>query len=86
MLKNSCKPRIDYPCLWQYKVIGTEEKSLQIAVNECVENSDYELTFSNISGGGKYVSLKLELTVTSEEQRKRLHQLLSDHKAVKVVL
>lgn len=83
---DGCKPKIDYPCLWQYKVIATDCLQIRQIVNEHVGDAPYSLSESNKSSGGKYVSMNLELTVQSDSHRLRLYEVLAAHPAVKVVL
>ena len=52
------KSEIEYPCLWNFKIIGREEKYMRRAIAEIVGDGDYTLTFSNQSRHGKYRSLK----------------------------
>ena len=83
---DGCKPRIDYPCLWQYKVIATDCALVRQIVADHLGDAPYSLTESNMSSGGKYISMSLELTVNSDYHRLRLYEVLTAHPAVKVVL
>ena len=83
---DSCTPKIDYPCIWQYKVIGMEREAVLAAISEHVGDVPYSLADSRMSSGGKYISMNLELTVYSDYHRLRLYQVLGDHPDVKVVL
>ena len=83
---KTCKPKIDYPCPWQYKIIGESCTVIAKLVADHVHGKDYTLTKSNISSGGRYVSMALELTVQSEERRLELYRLLAEDITVKVVL
>ena len=60
---EGCKPEIHYPCVWQYKVIGMEQKAVQTALSEQLGDAPYSLSESRTSRKGKYISLNLELTV-----------------------
>ncbi len=84
--KETCKPKIDYPCPWQYKIIGESGTVIAKLVANHVHEKDYTLTKSNVSSGGRYVSMSLELTVKSEERRLELYRLLAEDTTVKVVL
>jgi putative lipoic acid-binding regulatory protein len=89
MLSQSLAGRraeIDYPCVWQYKVIGTNWQALQAAVAEELGDNPYSLSASKKSGAGSYLSMNLEVTVNSDEQRQALYQSLAGHPAVKTVL
>ena len=43
------KPEIQYPCLWEYKVIGEDEFAMRQAIAELLSELDYEVTFSRSS-------------------------------------
>ena len=83
---KTCKPKIDYPCPWQYKIIGESGTVIAKLVADHVHEKDYTLTSSNVSSGGRYVSMSLELTVQSEKRRLELYRLLAKDPTVKVVL
>lgn len=73
---------IEYPTRWQYKVIGRSEVVLRAAVEEAVEGASHEVSFSNRSSKGKYLSLLLEVEVQDEAQRKSIWDRLSAHSGV----
>lgn len=75
------RPEIDYPCEWSYKLIGREEAALREAVDIIVQ-ADYSLVHSRKSTGGKYLSLELSLTVSTEEERLEIGKRLHEHEAV----
>lgn len=81
-----CKAQIDYPCVWQYKLIGMDRQAMQAAVSNQLGDAPYSLSDSHQSGGGKYLSMNLEVTVENNEQRIELYQTLAGHPAIKVVL
>ena len=83
---GGCKPKIDYPCLWEYTVIATDVARVRQVVADHLGDAPYSFTESNTSSGGRYVSVRIELTVHSDYHRLRLYELLADHDAVKVVL
>jgi len=83
---GSCKAKIDYPCVWQYKVIGMKREAMRAAISEHLGDAPYSLADSRASSGGKYISLTLELSVNSDYHRLRLYQVLGDHPDIKVVL
>ena len=83
---SSCKPEINYPCRWQYKIIGESAQVITELVAELVHEKDHSLTRSNVSSGGRYVSMSLELTVENEERRLELYRLLAEDSTIKVVL
>lgn len=83
---DGCKPKIDYPCLWEYRVIATDFNQVREVVSNHLGDAPYSLTRSNTSSGGKYVSMILELTVYSDYHRLRFYEVLAAHPAVKAVL
>lgn len=78
--------KIDYPCEWEYRIIGTSEEALKLAVSEILCDRKYSLSFSNKSKTGKYVSLSLKTVVETEEIRKNTYAALCKHTGVKTVL
>ncbi len=84
----SCKekPKIDYPCSWVYKVIGSDEKSLRTAIETVLGTENLLVSSSHSSSGGKYISLNVEIIVTDDESRLSGYQNLKNHAAVKVVM
>ena len=77
---------IEYPCLWNFKIIGREEKHMRRAIAEIVGNSDYTLTFSNQSRHGKYRSLNLDMVVRNESHRLNIFEALRHHRSIQIVL
>ena len=83
---NSKKPNINYPCEWNYKVIGTNVDEMIKAIEYAVEGMDFKIASSNVSSKGKYFSLKLEVYVTSEIIRDIIFAKLKANEFVKIVL
>jgi uncharacterized protein len=83
---NNRKPDINYPCNWFYKIIGTSVDEMIIAVEEIVVGLEYEITPSNLSSNGKYISLNLKVFVPSEIMRDLIFQKLDNHLSIKFVL
>ena len=84
--EKTCKPQIDYPCEWQYKIIGESATIITELVADNVYEKNYILTRSNVSSSGRYISMSLELTVSSEKRRLELYRVLAEEPSVKVVL
>ena len=77
------KPDINYPCQWEYKVIGTDrEQIIKQACNPAVP----EIVLSNVRSSGNYYSLNATLIVDSEEMRNSIFELLQKHPSVKMVI
>lgn len=80
------KAHFDYPCAWVYKVIGSSEDSIRLAIREIVRDEACSITLSNSSSTGKYLCLDLELVVSSEGHRVSIYEALRNHPSVKIVL
>jgi putative lipoic acid-binding regulatory protein len=83
---NSKKPNIDYPCEWQYKVIGIDVDEMIKAIELAVVGMDYKISSSNVSSKGKYFSLNLKVFVTSEAIRDIIFEKIKASEFVKMVL
>lgn len=83
---NSKKPNIEYPCDWEYKVIGTDVNEIIKVIDRIADGMDYRISSSNVSSRGKYFSLNLTVFVTSEVIRDIIFAKLKDCKSVKMVL
>ncbi len=80
------KKIIKYPCQWSFRIIGKNKGVMRRAVAEYMNNTTYQLTASNLSRSGKYVSLNLELAVLNEDVRNRIYIDLKSMPCVKMVL
>ena len=84
---NSCeKPKIDYPCEWGYKIIGTDKIKLEAVIFDVMGNRDYKQKGGNSSSKGKFCSLSTACQVESQEDRDALFKAFQDHKDVKMVI
>jgi len=79
------KPEIEYPCLWNYKVVGTDASDLKKTIKTIILNP-YELTPSKVSKKGKYISLNLNIKVKSESHRDEIYENLKASKQIKMVM
>ena len=86
MDENECKPRIDYPCFWVYKVIGRDLEGLRCAIAEVMTGSEHTVTPSQSSKSGAYHCLNVEMTVESEPVRLGLYERLRRHPSVIMVM
>ena len=78
--------QIDYPCVWQYKLIGTDGEAMRAAVSALLGDAPYSFSESRRSSAGNYLSINLEVTIESNEQRQAVYQHLAGHPAVKLLL
>lgn len=77
---------IEYPSAWTYKLIGYEKKALQKAIHDVIVEREHTLKHSNKSKTGKYVSMNLELIITSDDERNFIYEALKAHQHIKMVL
>ncbi len=80
------KLELEYPCNWCYKVVASERAGIEIAALEIFCERTYSLNPSNVSKGGKYISMNLELLVHNEEERTYFFETLKAHPHIKMVL
>jgi putative lipoic acid-binding regulatory protein len=82
------KPGLDleYPCMWIYKIIGTDQREMESVVTEIIRDRSYKISFSRISEKARYISLNLEMEVESESHRIDLYKTLKASQAIKLVL
>ncbi len=80
------KVQIDYPCNWQYKIIGTELDKIKAVIREVLPEGNYQAAESMKSSHGKYVSLNLTTQVADEEERHRIYRLIKNHADVEMVM
>ena len=83
---NSKKPKIEYPCNWDYKVIGRNVDEMIKAIELITEGMDYKVSPSNVSSKGNYFSLNLSVFVPSEVIRDIIFVKLEANEFVKMVL
>lgn len=83
---NKKRPQIEYPCEWQYKVIAKSPDEAVSAAEDAAEGFKYDITASNISKKGKYVSINLLVEVESEEERNLIFGKLEANETVVMVI
>jgi len=79
-------PDIQYPAWWTYTVIGLDRDQLEKAITEVVEDRSHNVSLSNVSSQGRYVSVTLKLIVLNEAERNDIFKSLRDHSLVSFVL
>lgn len=80
------KLELEYPCSWSYKLIGYEKEAIQRAIHEVILEREHNLTHSNASKTGKYVSMNLDLVILNEDERNFIYEALKAHQNIKMVL
>lgn len=84
LLENK-KLKLEYPCLWQYKIVVLKDEKVEDTVISVV-NREYKLKESKNSKNGKYKSFNLELLVDSEEDRVSIFNQFKKCSDIKMVL
>lgn len=79
------KPQIDYPTIWEYRIIGKNRQELEEIVKKTF-TQDYSLKEGQTSSGGKFVSVVVSTQVASEQERNELFAKLKNHPQVSMVL
>jgi len=79
-------PKIEYPCAWTYRLIGTSDPEIRELVGGLLGDRPFELERSHASSGGNYVSMKLPVTVENDVQRLMLCRRFSRDPAIRYVL
>ncbi len=77
---------IEYPSSWTYKLIGHEKEAIQKAIHDVIIEREHSLKHSNNSKSGKYVSMNLDLVITSDEERNFIYEAFKAHQNIKMVL
>ena len=85
MKNGDQKVSIDYPCLWLYKVIGSDEAKMRAAIADVIAGA-WEITASRSSATGKYLTLNVAVQVEEEETRIAIYEALRKEPSVKMVL
>ena len=80
------KLELEYPTLWNYKVIGLEKQAIKQAIKDVILEREHTLKHSNKSKTGKYISMNLEIIVTSDDERNFIFESLKTHTNIKMVL
>jgi len=86
MCKQTNRLQIEYPCEWEYRIIGIDEEELRKLASEILKTKEYTLSFSNISKKGKYISLSLKTTVATEKERNDIYIFLRKAPAIKSII
>lgn len=83
---SGCAPEIEYPCRWQYRLIGEDRPAMTAAIAELIDEPTLRVTGGNVSATGRYLSLSLEMTVSSDAERLRVYTLLANSPAIRMIL
>ena len=84
--QNKDRPDIEYPCEWKYKIISQNAGDAVTSAEDAAKGFKYDITASNISKKGKYVSINLIVEVENEEERNLIFGKLENDDKVVMVL
>ncbi len=84
--ENSPRLKLEYPCEWVYKVIGTSRDAIQKAIAEVLKGKQHKVELSNKSRTGKYCCLNIELMVDSEEERDKFYAAFKTRSGIVMVI
>jgi len=77
---------LDYPCQWQYRLIGRCEQSMRTAAAEVVGGHEYTVEPSHRSRSGTYCAVVATVLVPDESTRTRIYLSMKNHVDVMMVL
>jgi uncharacterized protein len=89
-MTNTVPPKIEFPCAYPLKIIGhaaDDFREFAISVLERHTDRIYEETIEErASSGGRYVSVRVTITATGEEQLKNIFTELKASGRVQAVI
>jgi len=80
------KLELTYPTGWSYKLIGYEKEAIQKAIHDVIIEREHNLSHSNSSKSGKYISMNLELVIQNNDERIFIYEALKAHQNIVRVL
>jgi len=86
ILDANKRVELNYPCKWQYKLIGRFEDLIKEDVKKILNDKEHKIEIANKSKKGKFISLNLHLEVESEEERLSIFDSLCKSQVIMRVL
>jgi uncharacterized protein len=80
------RPKIEYPCEWEYKVIGEDVEEVLNAIDTASLGLEYSVVPSNMSKHGKYCSVNVKVVVPNEVVRDLVYEKLSSYDSIRMVI
>jgi len=80
------KLELEYPCKWEYKLIGKEEDGIKKMALDIVGEKPFTLNVSNKSSSGKFVSVTLEVLIYNDDERVYIYEELRKSKHILYIL
>ena len=84
--ENSPKPNIDYPCKWEFKIIGNNIDKILEAIENASMGLIYDVTPSNISKNNRYFSINFTIEVSNQVVRDLVYEKLTESPNIMIVL
>ena len=85
MIQIEGEAQIDFPTLWEFKIICTDKEATQKELFE-FSHKEYELTFSKMSSGGKYTSLNYKIEIDNRDELKNMYLNLAKLESITRVI
>ena len=81
------KVAIEYPCRWNYKIIGKDKDKLENSIlNILKEKYEYTFYYGHSSKTEKFHSFNINCKVNSEKDRLDIFNLLQNNIDIKIVI
>ena len=80
------RPKITYPCVWGYTVIGKDKAEIKKAIETTLSGKKYTVNISKKSSKGNYCSLRIALEVQTDQERNEVYNRLCKFPQIKIVL
>jgi putative lipoic acid-binding regulatory protein len=86
IIDKNHKAKIDYPTTWKYKLIARDRKFIEDIAKVVLKDKKYDMSLSNASSKGKFVSMNISVQVISEEERLSFFGQFESDENIKYVL
>lgn len=86
-LTDSKRPELLYPTEWEYRVIGSSEVDVRVAIGNVFGEREHSVAHApHRSPEGRWISIHVQLVVHSEAERDQFHRDLVAQTAVRMVM
>ncbi len=77
--------QIDFPTIWEFKLIGINKEKIEKEIFE-VSKKKYEIVFSKMSSGGKYISFNYRIEIENREELQSMYTKLAELESITRVI
>ncbi len=63
------KPQIDFPCIWNYRIIGFNKEFVLNAIKNVFNENVNISPIEHISSNGKYIAMNCSIEVKTDNER-----------------